>query len=83
LASYGIKETKNAAEAGAIKTLLITDKFIQKKREENKYKGIEEIMKQIDNTKGDIFIISSEHEAGKKLDGLGGIGAILRYKINY
>ena len=54
-----------------------------KKREENKYKGIEEIMKQIDNTKGDIFIISSEHEAGKKLDGLGGIGAILRYKINY
>ncbi|MDP6548048.1 MAG: mRNA surveillance protein pelota [Candidatus Woesearchaeota archaeon] len=83
LASYGIKETKNAAEAGAVRVLLITDKFIQKKRTENKYQGIEEIMKHIDNSKGDIFIISSDHEAGKKMDGLGGIGAILRYKINY
>ena len=63
--------------------MLITDKFIQKKRTENKYQGIEEIMKHIDNSKGDIFIISSDHEAGKKMDGLGGIGAILRYKINY
>ncbi|MBI2646881.1 hypothetical protein HYW99_00215 [Candidatus Woesearchaeota archaeon] len=28
-------------------------------------------------------IISSEHEGGQKLDGLGGIAAILRFKINY
>jgi protein pelota len=40
-------------------------------------------MKTVDNTKGDILIISSEHEAGKKLDGLGGIAAILRFKLNY
>ena len=26
-------------------------------------------------------IISSEHEGGHKLDGLGGIAAILRYKL--
>ena len=83
LASYGLKETKNAAEAGAVKTLLITDKFIQQKRMENKYEGIENIMKTVDSTKGDILIVSSENEAGKKLDGLGGIAAILRYKINY
>ena len=83
LASYGLKETKNAAEAGAVKTLLITDKFIQQKRMENKYEGIENIMKTVDSTKGDILIVSSDHEAGKKLDGLGGIAAILRYKINY
>jgi protein pelota len=83
LASYGLKETKNAAIAGAVKTLLITDSFIQQKREEDKHEEVEEIMKTVDNTKGDILIISSEHEAGKKLDGLGGIAAILRYKINY
>ncbi|MCH8329268.1 MAG: mRNA surveillance protein pelota [Nanoarchaeota archaeon] len=83
LASYGLKETKNAAIAGAVKTLLITDSFIQQKRAENKYEEIEETMKTVDNTKGDILIVSSEHEAGKKLDGLGGIAAILRYKINY
>ena len=83
LASYGLKETKNAAEAGAVKTLLITDKFIQQKRMESKYEGIENIMKTVDSTKGDILIVSSDNEAGKRLDGLGGIAAILRYKINY
>ena len=40
-------------------------------------------MKTVDSTKGDIIIISSDHEAGKKLDGLGGIAAILRFKLNY
>ncbi|MBU90300.1 mRNA surveillance protein pelota [Candidatus Woesearchaeota archaeon] len=83
LASYGLKETKNAATSGAVKTLLITDSFIQKKRNEDKYEAIEETMKTVDSTKGDIIIISSDHEAGKKLDGLGGIAAILRFKLNY
>ncbi|MFH0868539.1 MAG: mRNA surveillance protein pelota [Candidatus Woesearchaeota archaeon] len=83
LASYGLKETKNAAVAGAVKILLITDSLIQQTRTENKYEGIEETMKTVDTTKGDILIISSEHEAGKKLDGLGGIAAILRFKLNY
>src|SRR3989338_1384927 len=83
LASYGLKETKNAAEAGAVKHLLITDGFIQKKRMEEKYSEIEFIMKSVDSAKGEITIISSEHEAGKRLDGLGGIAAILRYKISY
>ena len=83
MASYGLKETKNAAEAGAIRQLLITDSFIQKKRMEDKYEETEYIMKTVDSTKGEITIISSDHEAGKKLDGLGGIAAILRYKINY
>jgi len=83
MASYGLKETKNAAIAGAVKILLITDSLVQKKRVENKYEEIEETMKIVDSTKGDILIISSDHEAGKKLDGLGGIAAILRYKLNY
>ena len=83
LASYGLKETKEAAIAGAVKTLLITDKFIQERRTENKYDDIENMMKTIDTTKGDILIVSSDNEAGKKLDGLGGIAAILRYKLNY
>ena len=83
LASYGLEETEDAAESGAVRILLLTDAFIQKSREENKYNKIEEIMKIVDKTKGDVVIISSEHEAGKKLNGLGGIAAILRYKINY
>ena len=83
LAVYGLKEVENAAAMGAIKDLLITDSIIQKSRLENNYKRIESIMKIVDKTKGDIEIISSEHEGGKKLDGLGGIGAILRFKMIY
>lgn len=82
-ASYGLQETKNAAEAGAVKTLLITDDFIQEKRMADEYNEIDRIMRIVDSSKGDISIISSEHEAGKKLNGLGGIGAILRYRVSY
>ncbi len=82
-AVYGLRETKKIAESGAIEKLLITDKLIQKKRQEEKFYSVEKIMKLVDQTQGDIIIISSNHEAGKKLDGLGGIGGILRYKMNY
>ena len=41
------------------------------------------MLKTTESIKGSVNIISSEHDGGKKLDGLGGIGAILRYKLNY
>ena len=50
---------------------------------ENKGEEIDYIMRSVDNAKGDVVIVSSEHEAGKKLDGLGGIAGILRYKMSY
>lgn len=83
LAVYGVKETENAVNAGAVKTLLITDSLIQSSREKNNYEKIDNMMKITDSMKGSVNIISSEHEGGKKLNGLGGIAAILRYKLNY
>jgi protein pelota len=80
-AAYGMKETAQAAEAGAVEHLLVTDKLIQKLREEDKFAVLDSMMKQVDRTKGKVWIISSEHEGGKRLQGLGGIGAILRYKL--
>lgn len=79
--AYGIKETEMAANAGAVKTLLVTDKLIKKMQERGEYNQLDHIMKLVDQTKGEIHIISSEHDGGKRLDGLGGIGALLRYKI--
>lgn len=83
LAAYGLKETENAAVIGAVKELLITDTFIIKSRNENFYNIVEKIMKIVEKTKGEVEIISSEHEGGKRLDGLGGIAAILRFKLSY
>lgn len=81
-AAYGIKEVENAANAGAVKTLLVSDSLIQKMREKDKYDVLDNIMRIVESTKGEIHIIISEHEGGKKLDGLGGIAALLRYRIN-
>jgi protein pelota len=83
LAAYGLKQTQEASDAGAIKILIITDSFIQKQREKENYEKIDLMLKTTESAKGEIHIISSEHDGGKKLDGLGGLGAILRYKLNY
>jgi len=83
LAVYGLEQTKNAAEAGAIKTLLVTDRLIYEMREKKEYDKLDYVMRMVDQTKGDVFIISEEHDAGKKFQGLGGIGGILRYKISW
>ena len=78
---YGIKEVKEAADLGAINILLVTDSLIHKLREKDKFPELEEIMKLVESSKGEVHIISSDHEAGRTLDGLSGIGAILRYEI--
>lgn len=82
-AEYGLKHIRKVCEAGAISDLLVSDDFIHKKRQDDKFDEIEKIMRKVEAMDGRVHIISSEHEGGKKLDGLGGIGAILRYKIRY
>ncbi|MEK6904231.1 MAG: mRNA surveillance protein pelota [Nanoarchaeota archaeon] len=81
LAVYGLKEVEEAANFGAVKTILISEELVKEKREKGTYHQIDNIMKQVSSTKGKIMIISPEHEAGKKLLGLTGIGALLRFKI--
>ncbi len=80
-AVYGKKDVKQMAEQGAVETLLVTDTLIKKFRAENKFSELDQIMKSGDKNNGKVQLISGYHEGGKKLDGLGGIGAILRYKL--
>jgi protein pelota len=80
-AVYGLKETENAVNMGAVKMLLVTDSVIKKMRESNNYQKLDWLMKNADSMKAEVHLICSEHEGGKKLDGLGGIGAVLRYRI--
>ncbi|MBW3019101.1 mRNA surveillance protein pelota [Candidatus Woesearchaeota archaeon] len=82
-ACYGMKNVENAAFAGAIDTLLVTDGLIQNLRLQETFSDLEELMHHVDAQKGAIVLVSSKHTAGKKLDGLGGIGALLRYKLSY
>lgn len=71
---YGIKSIQKALEYGAVDELLIVDKFL-------KNLEYEEITEKARDQRATVHVISSEHDAGKKLEGIGGIGATLRFKI--
>ena len=79
--SYGFYEVQEAAKSGAIQTLLVTDTYLRKKTHEENNKELQETIKTVEHMKGDVKIISSDHSGGEKLDGLGGIAALLRYRI--
>lgn len=75
LATYGTKEVENAAEAGAVETLLVLD---SKVREHD----LDHIVRCVEEQKGNVIIVSGQHDAGRELEALGGMGAILRYKTS-
>ncbi len=77
-AAYGLDEVKKAYEYGAIETLLITDEFLRKEREKW---DIDEFLKNVENMGAEIVIMSSEFEPGKRLNALGGVAALLRFKL--
>lgn len=79
-AAYGWKEVQEAVNSGSVLKLLLTDDFIKKKRITGNFVEVDQAMKTVDSLQGEIHIISAESDSGKKLNGLGGIAAILRYK---
>lgn len=76
LVEYGTKQVKKAVEMGAVQKLLVADKTLLEKRNE-----IEEMMHKAEQMKGEVHLVNSEHEAGKKLVSLGGVAALLRYRV--
>lgn len=80
LAEYGFLPVKKAAEKASIDKLLLSERTVQDFRDKNRYAEIEELVDLVEQSKGLVFIISSEHDAGQVLDGLGGVAALLRYK---
>jgi protein pelota len=82
-AAYGIRETKQAIESGAVEHLLLTDRYIKELHENEKYADFEKLLKIVEQAKGNVHIISVDHDGGKKLQGLGGIGALLRFQLEY
>lgn len=83
LAAYGIEDTENAVFAGAARFVLVTDCLIKKARDDGTYPRIESILKAVERSKGSVLIVSSAHEGGRRLDGIGGIASLLRYKMRY
>jgi len=78
-ATYGFAEVKKAV--AAIEKLAISEKFIAKSRKAGTYSGVEKLVDAVEKANGKVIVFDSASEAGKVLDGLGGVAALLRYKL--
>jgi len=76
LAAYGLKEVREAVDAGAVELFLVTDASFFQDRVR-----LEPMMNAVRNMNGKVHIINSDGEAGQKLASLGGIAAKLRYRM--
>jgi protein pelota len=74
-AAYGIKEVQTAVNYGAVEHLLVLDEMARRGR-------ADEIMREVGNARGKVVIFSSEFEPGERLRSLGGVAALLRFKIS-
>ncbi|MEM2123223.1 MAG: mRNA surveillance protein pelota [Candidatus Bathyarchaeia archaeon] len=75
--SYGLDQVAGDASSGAVEMLLITDSLLRSLDVRDK---VEHVMRDVEEGRGKIMIISTEHEGGQKLSSLGGVAALLRYK---
>ncbi len=73
-AVYGQEQTRAAIDAGAVELLLVSDR---------KAHEFAELLDAAEKTRTKIMLVNSSHSAGERLLGMGGIGGILRYKLNY
>lgn len=78
--TYGFNHVKEQAEGGAVEVLLVSTNIIDQYRENENFGELEALMKLVEQVKGKVIIVTSTNEAGKKLDGIAGVAAILRYK---
>lgn len=75
LATYGFDQVKVALNTGAVERLLISDQHA--KTEEG-----EHLLDLAQKTHSSWTIINTQHETGKAFQGMGGIAALLRFKIS-
>ena len=78
--SYGLDGVGKAISFGAVEELLVADRFLRESGDEER-RRVEDLMREAERMGGKVSIISGEHEAGRKLIGLGGIAALLRFRV--
>ncbi|RQD82872.1 MAG: mRNA surveillance protein pelota [Methanocalculus sp. MSAO_Arc2] len=72
--AYGADEVADAVLAGAVEELIVADTAVRKP-------GISALMEEAETRRAQVLVVSTEFEPGKRIEGLGGIAALLRYAI--
>ncbi len=78
--TYGLKEVERAAKMGAVEKLAVADTTLRESDDKTRL-SLEDIMREAERKRGEVMVISTEHEAGAKLISLGGVAATLRFGI--
>lgn len=83
-AAYGIDEVAKAADFGAVETLLILDERLRRERagEGDWDVDVNDLVTNVEQQGGDVTVFSHEFAPGDRLENLGGIAALLRYRLN-
>jgi len=81
--AYGIDEVQKAAEFGAVEELLLLDTRL---RDERQGDGdweldINDVIESVEQQGGEITVFSSDFHPGHQIESLGGIDALLRYRL--
>ncbi|MEM0218989.1 MAG: mRNA surveillance protein pelota [Thermoproteota archaeon] len=77
---FNVEKIREFAQKGAISLLLLVDN-ITSILSPNVYSLLNEALVEVEGHGGAVILVNSKSEAGKKLRSLGGIAAMLRYKI--
>ncbi|MCJ7558998.1 mRNA surveillance protein pelota [Candidatus Bathyarchaeota archaeon] len=78
--TYGLTEVEGAVKMGAVEKLVLADTMLRESQEEQRL-HLEELMREVEQRRGSVTVVSTEHEAGAKLLALGGIAALLRFPV--
>jgi len=81
--AYGIDEVAEAAEFGAVETLLVLDDRLRRERQGDGDWDVDvnEVIQTVERKGGEVTVFSGEFDPGQQLRNLGGIAALLRYRL--
>ena len=82
--AYGPDQVAEAAEYGAIERLLVLDERLRTERGPDGDWGIDvdDVVETAEQKGGEVTVFSGEFDPGQQLRNLGGIAALLRYRID-
>ena len=83
-AAYGPSEVAQAAEYGAVERLLVLDERLRQERAGDGEWPIrvDDVVRTVEQQGGEVTVFSSEFPPGRQLANLGGIAALLRYRLD-
>lgn len=81
--AYGIDQVNEATEFGAVEELLVLDERLRDERQgEGDWQiDVNDIIESVEQKGGEITVFSAEFQPGTQLKNLGGIAALLRYRL--